>query len=637
MTLLKVRRKETVMKEFQVSRYIKKWLPFIVAVCMAMTVGVYIFLSSRQTYIASAVIHFNGDEAKAGLTPLGTKLDVNEIKSSAIISKVLENLELGAQSYSVDDLISRIRVTEVIDEDEQATKEAAIENGEEYTYEPTTFIISFEAKSDEGESFARKVLDETLDVYFKEYSETYVNTGAIINSLHDLENSNYDYIEMMEIIEENIGNTVLTLNARSSGGAYYRATSTGKSFADLASEFYFIQSVKLSQLYSDILENQITRDKNLLISNYKERINGYNISNSAEEKKIEDVLVLINTYVEKMRESGNTNITYEYILDDVYEKNLVDTYGEVIGEGDQTVTYDKLIYSWRDHNESKEAALIDAAYCQYIIDVFSQCRGLDEEECLSGNETCMQRNSADYEEKVAGVEAGIKTLIHDLEEIYLQVDETNAEYNEYVGADYISVLSTVAVVKSLKVGLYAAIAAVFFLIVCCMGAVLIGRMDDIIQYVFYTDHMTGLKNRGCFDSYLNNNARRLLNKGTALITLNICNQVAVNKEYGREEGDKLIRFFAQTIQNEFGKLDSFIVYNGNAQFIIVVEKTDLLNIQYILEHLRLIIDKRDFLTEAEIIYEIGLSETESDGVFRIRGLLSKAYGNQKKYFSKQED
>lgn len=624
------------MREFQISRYIKKWLPWIVVLCVAMTIGIFFFLSTHQTYIASAVIHFNGEEAKEGLTPLGTELNVDEIKSSAIMSRVLENLNLGDQIYSVDDLISRIQVTEVIDEDEQAAKDAAIENGEEYTYEPTTFIISFQAEYDEGEGFARQVLDETLDVYFSEYSEAYINTSSTVNALQDIENSNYDYIEMMELIEESIMETVQTLNARSANDAYYRSTATGKTFADLANEFYFIQSVGLSRLYSDIMEYQITRDKNLLLSNYRERINNYQISNTVEQEELEDVEILIEAYVEKMRQSGNTNITYEYILDDVYERDLIDSYGDVVG-GDQTVTYDKLIYSWRDHSESRDVALVDAAYCSYIIDVFSRCQGTDDGACAQTNETCMQRNNPQYAAKVEEVEKEIADLVSSLEEIYRQVDETNAEYNEYVGAYNISVLSTVAVEGSLSVWLYTIIAAVFLLIVCCCSAILIGRLDDIVQYVFYTDHMTGLKNRASFDAYLLGNSRRLLDKNTVVATVNICNQVEINRKYGREEGDHLLRFVADQLKNEFIKAEAMLVYNGNAHFIVVAEKMDRSDMEYILEHFRLAMDKRDILTEQQITYEIGLAETESDNVYRIRGLLSKAYETQKTYVTEKAE
>lgn len=40
------------MREFQLSRYIKKWLPLIVTVCVILTAAAAMFLSSAQTYVA---------------------------------------------------------------------------------------------------------------------------------------------------------------------------------------------------------------------------------------------------------------------------------------------------------------------------------------------------------------------------------------------------------------------------------------------------------------------------------------------------------------------------------------------------------------------------------------------------------
>ena len=42
-----------------------------------------------------------------------------------------------------------------------------------------------------------------------------------------------------------------------------------------------------------------------------------------------------------MRESGNTNITYEYILDNVHERNLGSGPENSYAPVDQTVTYDE--------------------------------------------------------------------------------------------------------------------------------------------------------------------------------------------------------------------------------------------------------------------------------------------------------
>lgn len=605
------------MQEFQLSRYIKRWLPWIMIICVAATIGVYFFLSRSQTYVASAVINYDSEGASEGLTPLGTELNVDEIKSSGIMSKVMDNLELGETSYSLDDLISRLSITEVADEDEEARKAALLEEGEEYIYEPTTYIISFEASSKEGEGFARMVLDEVLDVYFTEYSQNYLSTGYVANSLKDLDEGSYDYIEKLEIIENNVLETTTFLEQGAQSDPYYRAVSTGLSYSDLLGEMNMVRSVDISALYSKVLQYQVSKDKQLLLSNYRERIKNYEITNEIEEEQINDVVQIMDAYVQKMRESDNTNITYEYILDEVYDKNLLDSEGNVIGEGDQTVTYDKLIYSWRDHSETKEHALIDIAYCNYIISVF-------EESSVNGEQ---------YNTIKAEIEEGIKTLVEKMEVLYEDIEATTAEYNAYNGARNISMLSTVSVSKSINVMMYTAIAALFFMIVCCGGAILLGRLNDIVQYIFYTDHMTGLKNRTALDGYLNSNGKRIINNGTACVVVTVDNQIDINKKYGRDTGDQVLKFFADNLKEAFTGMNILPVYNGNAYFIMLINRADLFNIEYILERFRVLVDEREILTDVKIEYEIGWSEAEKDNIHRIRELLSRAMGAREKFVS----
>lgn len=679
-------RDEPNMKSFQLSRYIKKWLPLIFVVCLVLTIGVYWFFSSKQNYTASAVIHFDSESAQQGLTPLGTELNVNEIKSSAIIAKVISNL--GLEDYSVDSIISRVQITEVIDADELSRKEALLEEGQEYIYKPTTFIVSFSSNNNEGGQFARSVLDEILDQYFTEYSEKYVNNASIINAISGIQNKNFDYIEMMELIDTNIENTISALYNRVGNDPNFRSTATGMSFNDLARQYEFIQSVEVSGLFSDILEHQITKNKTLLISDYNERISKYEINSAVDDEKIADVLAIIDDYVLKMRESGNTNITYEYILDDVYDKERVDEQGLVLGDGEQTVTYDKLIYSWRDHMNSKEYAIIDSAYCNYILHIFGECTGactgsgvgsidisleevdrvidevvsdtntlgdnesISEEptesmetseetslqqnivtECSLSDLTCSALNDPDYAVIVSDVEQRIASLVSELDNLYRYLEETDAEYNEYLGASNISTLSTVAVTENVNVQLYTVIAAIFFLIVCTCGAVLIGRINDIVRYIFYTDHMTGLNNRTAFDNYLKQHDHRILDNGIACVTVTITNQVTINRRNGREVGDKVLQLFAEQFQTVFGKMETYFVYNGNAQFILVVEKTDYATVCQIMEHFRLILDRREEAQECEILYEIGISETTQHEIYNIRKLLSKAVSLQQKYVS----
>ncbi len=619
------------MKKFTISRYIKKFLPFIIILCLVLTIAIYLLLSSSQTYVASTVIEYEGEYAADGFAPDGSELDVNEIKSSSLMSKVTSNLGLDGGEYSIDSLLARITITEVIDEDEEARKQALLEEGEEYSAKPTRYIVSFAAKADEGESFARRVLDELMNVYFAEYGEKYLNSSSTVDPLTDIYDEDYDYIEMMDLIDNNISETLTALYSRSAGNKYFRSTDTGMSFNDLANEFDYLQETKVAGLYSEILQHQITKSRKMLTADYSERINQNNISNNAEQGQIDDVLDIINDYVQKMHDSGNTNITYEYILDDVYERLYTDEDGAAYQGTDETVTYDKLIYSWRDHTDTKEYAAIQSAYYQYLINTFNACKGTCGGNCAGSDKTCAQLSEADYASKEAEVYEDIKALVLELNKLHKLAKRTSIEYNEYLGAENITTLSTVSVSEGVNVKLYTAIAAVFLLIVCCCGAILLGRMGDIVDFMFYTDHLTGFSNRMAFDNYLRNRGKKILDDGVVCAVFVITNQGEINRSYGRDGGDAVIKFVSDLLKEVFGKLAAFKVYNGNSQFIVFAEKTDYITVQYAMKRLRLLLEQRTEYTDVDIAYEIGLAETSKNSVRNIRALLTKAMSQKEKY------
>lgn len=614
------------MKSFQIFRYLKKLLPVIIVFCLLATYAINYKLKSSNTYVASEVIHYNDPQAEQGLTPTGSKLDVTEIKSSVIMSKVVERMGLTG-IYSVDNLISRISITPLPDEDKLAQKTAKLEEGEEYIYEPSTFIVSFTARNNEGSEFARTVLDETLDVYFAEYSQKYVNVAPANNTIENIDDQEYDYIEIMELIDTGIDETLNTLYQRMEQNPYYRATATGVSFGDLADEFNYLRQVNVSALFSKIYKYQITKNKKVLISDYTTRIDNNNIANAKEQSIVDDTLAVINAYVEKMRESGNTNITYEYILDNVHEKNLLE------GTNDQTVTYDELIYGWRDHNESKEHSIIDSAYCKYVIYAFKKCTGVCENEnCLSSHQTCTQLNNPNYSALQEEIDKEIKTLIEDLTKLYTSTMKTNDEYNEYLGASYISVLSSASVKPSVNVNLYTLIAFVFLVILCCGGAIVLGRLGDIIGYIFYTDHLTELNNRAYFDKYLKSMDKKLLNDGTVYSIIEISNLATINTEHSRQIGDDIIKMFTSYLKETFGKTKAEFIYNGNGSFVVLAENTDYITVEEIFVLFGLRLKERDEYKNIAIEYKVGIAETFKENQ-TARKLLSEAIKNKKPFIS----
>lgn len=637
------------MKNFAFLKYIKKLLPILVVICLLATYAVYFKLSSSNTYIASEVIHFNDEQAEKGLAPTGAKLDVNEIKSSAVMSKVVDKMGLTG-IYSVDNLTSRINITPIEDKDKVAQKDAMLEEGEEYIYKPSTYIVSFAAKSGEGAEFARTILDETLDVYFEQFSRKYVNVAPANNTIEDLDKNDYDYIEMMEIIDTSIDSTINTLYQRIGQNNFYRSTETGVSLTELVNEFNYLRQVKVASIFSKIYKYQITKNKSVLVSDYTTRIANNGIADSKEESLIADIVTVIDAYVEKMRESGNTNISYEYILDNLHERNLQEYFG------DQTVTYDELIYSWRDHKESQAHTLIDTAYYRYLLNTFTACTEPCTNNCTEDCEdtctehceeictehcdhacaksplTCTALRNPNYPEIKAEVDREIDTLLSELTALYDTTMKTNEEYNKYLGASYISVLSSVSIRESVNVGLYTAIAFVFLVVVCCGGVILLSRVFDIINYIFYTDHLTEFGNRAYFDKYLKSKNKKLLDNGVVYCMVDITNLAYINTEYTRETGDAVIKLFSVFIKEVYGNLKTNYIYNGNGSFVMLTENADYITVEDIMHLFRLRLDERDEYTEIVLEYKIGIAETFKENK-TARKLLSEAIKNKKAYTS----
>ena len=99
------------MKTFQIMRYIKKILPFIVIFCVLATCAININLRKSNNFVASEVIHYNDASVEQGLTPTGSKFDVNEIKSSVVMSKVLGRMGLtGIYSVVLACFVYRIKI-----------------------------------------------------------------------------------------------------------------------------------------------------------------------------------------------------------------------------------------------------------------------------------------------------------------------------------------------------------------------------------------------------------------------------------------------------------------------------------------------------------------------------------------------
>jgi diguanylate cyclase (GGDEF)-like protein len=246
--------------------------------------------------------------------------------------------------------------------------------------------------------------------------------------------------------------------------------------------------------------------------------------------------------------------------------------------------------------------------------------------------TCSEICDPLYADVREDVENDIKALVEELTVLYDNTVKTNNEYNKYLGASYISVLSSVSVKESVNVILYTTIAFFFLMIVCCGSAVILGRTGDIINYIFYTDHLTEFNNRAYFDKYLKAKDKKLLDDGVVYCIVDIANLAKINGEYSRETGDEIIKLFTILIKEVFGKSKAEYIYNGNGSFVLLTEYTDYITVEDIMKLFRLRLDERESLREVVIEYKIGIAETFKTNK-TARKLLAEAIENKKNYIS----
>ena len=524
------------MKQFQVFRYLKRWLPLILCFFIGMTLFSYRVIAKKQSYTASAVIEYTNSSAKDGYAPDGSVIDVTEVASSGNMARVMENLGLSLGNYSLDRLCAGIKVEPIIEEQALSIQEAVNEEGEEYTIQPTAYVVSCTLDSSGSEGLARDILNELLDVYFSDYSNKHINQEQVNNQTRDLAGTDYDYLEMVERIDQQLSDTINTLHIRYLRERYFRSVNTGYSFSDLRDQFALIRDVNVSRLYSLILGNRISKDRSLLLNKYQNRIANYELTSQNAQESIDDILRIINAYIDKMRVSGNTDIDYNYILNDVYDREWEQDESGAREATNRTIQYDILLRDWISESDRWDYAEIDAAYCLFIIDVYQGGRSE-----LAGGKSVSEEE----------IEQEIAAVIQKMNELYDIVTQTNTEYNSYLGAQNIKTLSSASVQPAFNMSFYLAIIAFFFLAVGCCGAILLGRCGDILEYLFLRDRATGCMNRVSCDRYIHDRETTVLPLEACCINIQIANQRELNETFGREKMDQAFKEFGRVLRELF--------------------------------------------------------------------------------------
>lgn len=596
------------MNKFNLLKYLSKWKYLIFAVCVLGALIVYKYAMYNQEYTASTVISYTGQNAADGKTPSGDDIDVTEIYSAAVITNVLEDLNLN---IGADAIRSKCKVTEIIPPDEEVKKQALLEAGEEYTYFPTDYVVSFSVGSEYSQDFARTELDSIIKNYFATYGEKYINQQTLPNNNVRGTDGQYDYIERVEILDAWALNISDYLAAKKETQPNYRSAETGYSFSDLYEIYKSYIDYDIPQIYSLILEQEVTGDKETLIKKYQSDISTYELDLQNMEEKINDLNDLITKYSDKNKEgveyhygtqSEEGNDASDYIL-----KNVYDEWNQEDGHVQSETTYDTLINEYVDIETEKEKLEVDLEHKKKLLAVFTD--GAQSDDMSNKDE----------------IEQSLEELSQKLGDMYSSVSTTVDEYNQYIGAYNVSTLSSISTSEKINVRMYIVLAIIIFFFGGCIGAIILGRSKDFLDYIMYTDRKTGLPNRAMCDIEIEKYAADKLKDSFVFLLIKLDNLKYVNDKGGREAGDALLKVFGKVLKRAASSY-GFVGYNGSDQFIGMFEECTVQRAEDFKQYLEELVHYHNVQTpNVTMQVSVAVSETNSEQIYDIRKLMGATF------------
>lgn len=589
------------MKKFEILRYLKRFSFLIFLLSLAGSLLIYLYADSKQAYTASVVIKYTNSGVADGYAPDGSKLDVNEIYSSAVISQAMD--ALGA-SGKLSNIRSNVTVTPIIPDDQQKINDALIEKGEEITYFPNTYRVSLVVSGKQGANYARNMLDAILQSYCTYYTEKYVEQKLSLNpSSHLLEND-YDYYECIRILENDTNDMQNFLLAKREHYPDFRSSKTGYTYADLCAIYSSFKKYTIPELYAQVLSGPQIRDGTVLQEFLANSIADSNQTEQVDTGRRTSIEQLIDEYVQKnagILESyfteGGDNVSSNYILGNI----------EQAGAGDKAqTTYDGLILELVDIDKKIAANQIDREFLSEILTNFQNVDfgGTSEEH------TRMEQMINDYEAQ--------------LQKYYEIVNVSSKELNLYISADYLKMMSSVRVAPSINVKLYLVIALVLFFVIGCCGAIVLGRLSDVVDYLLYTDKKSGLPNREKLDVYINGLSGKILPEDYTCFALQLDNLSELSKRFGYTVGDGVLKDFSGLVQL-MGDTDGMIGYNGIGKFNAFFDECSDKKASVMVRILESQVEEYNKLNpEYPIKFTAAWATTSSTGLYEIRDLLRLA-------------
>lgn len=294
----------------QMKRYLLVWIVLAAVLAMLTTSFVFLFSGRIVTSSITALVSFNYSGIESGKAPDGSTFDVNKIKSPNVIENALD--DVGESSSLSENIRSNISIKGIIPDDaldkislyqsvySQGGSAAldAVNSLLAIGYYPSYYVINFDYAAagitiDDG----KKILDRILENYQDYFFRTYGYNEALGSSAVAVDYKDYDYPEAVDVFNSTLDSLEQYVQKLSNDDTTnFRSNETGYTFSDLLTTIDTVKSADLDALSSYITINNITNDKEMLLTYYQYRIEEMERERKVSQSELDSVTNSINEY-----------------------------------------------------------------------------------------------------------------------------------------------------------------------------------------------------------------------------------------------------------------------------------------------------------------------------------------------------
>ncbi len=284
----------------QAKRFFVLWI--IVSIVAALGVGAFAMVNYSDTMETQAMVEFSFKGIESGKDPTGNNFDITKLKSPAVIEAALTAQGISKEDVPVDVVRNALTIGGVRPEDaieKMVGYQSIIDMGNtnalsalkeflNVTYFPTKFVITLQLDNTDLEpEQGAALLDAILESYKQYFFQTYGYNDALGSAVLSVDYDDYDYERVIEVFDSTLASAQSYLNTLAAGDdTGFRSATTGYSFRDLSSAINTLRTEDLDWINSYVTVNNVTKDKDLLLTYYDYRIQSLERSKTAAQEKL---------------------------------------------------------------------------------------------------------------------------------------------------------------------------------------------------------------------------------------------------------------------------------------------------------------------------------------------------------------